>query len=160
MANPEIPTHPIQEHASEDRKEILSNVYDDLRLSQMMDRNTVSGTDVNHFAACSEETLIEETFDTNYERVLHRHYVNFSTETNGEEESTNNYDLFQMPTEYSVLSLKRTIDPSVTEMYGQRERGKDGTYDLIVGQFHNTSERSENSQSESEMCLPLTNIQD
>lgn len=162
VANLGIPTHPIQEHASEDRREVLINVYDDLRLSQMMDRNTVSGTDVNHFAACSEETLIEKTFDTNYERVLNRHYLNFYTETNGEEESTNNYDLFQMPTEYSVLSLKRNIDPSVTKLYGQRERGKEGAYESIVGQFHNTSKRSENSQSESEteMCLPLTNIQD
>lgn len=43
------------------RKE-WSSVYDALRLSQVMDRNTVSCTDANHFAACSEETLNEETW--------------------------------------------------------------------------------------------------
>lgn len=54
---------------------------------------------------------------------------------------------FQMPTEYSVLSLKRNIDSSAIELYGQRDRGKDEAYDLIVGQYHDISESSENSQS-------------
>ena len=128
----------------------------------MMDRNTVSGTDFNHFAACSEETLNEETFGTCYESVSKRHYINSYTETSGEEESANNYEHFRMPTEYSILSLKRNIDPSFIEVYGQHERGNDGAYDVIVGQFYNVSERSENSQSESESetGLPLTNIQD
>lgn len=55
-----------------------------------MDRNTVSGTDANHFAACSEESLNEETFDTNYESVSKRHYLNSYKETSGEEEMANN----------------------------------------------------------------------
>lgn len=114
----------------------------------MMDRNTVSGTDCNHFAACSEETLNEETFGTYYESVSKRHYINSYTETSGEEESANNYEHFRMPTEYSILSLKRNIDPSVTEPYNQRDRGKDESYDLVVGQFHDISESNENSQSE------------
>lgn len=61
-----------------------------MRLSQILDRNTVSGTDANHFAACCEEILNEETFDTNYENVSKRHYLNFYTETSGEEEMANN----------------------------------------------------------------------
>ncbi|XP_052718557.1 uncharacterized protein LOC128190519, partial [Crassostrea angulata] len=162
VANIVSPTHSTQGHASEQRGEALSNVYDDLRLSQMMDRNTVSGTDCNHFAACSEETLNEETFGTYNESVSKRHYIYSYTETSGEEESANNYEHFRMPTEYSILSLKRNIDPSVIQLYGQREKGNDGAYDVIVGQFHNVGEQSENSQSESESetGLPLTDIQD
>lgn len=108
----------------------------------MVDRNSV--------AACSEETFNEDNFDTNCGHVLKRHYLNSYTETKGEEDLANNYEHFQMPTEYSVLSLKRNIDPSVIEMYGQRNRGKDEANDLIVGQFHDIGESSENSQSESE----------
>uniref|UniRef100_A0A8W8KI96 Uncharacterized protein n=1 Tax=Magallana gigas TaxID=29159 RepID=A0A8W8KI96_MAGGI len=162
VANIVSPTHSTQGHASEQRGEALSNVYDDLRLSQMMDRNTVSGTDCNHFAACSEETLNEETFGTYNKSVSKRHYIYSYTETSGEEESANNYEHFRMPTEYSILSLKRNIDPSVIQLYGQREKGNDGAYDVIVGQFHNVGEQSENSQSESESetGLPLTDIQD
>lgn len=149
------PTHATHRCASEERREEFSNVYDDLRSSQMMDRNSVS---VNNFAACSQETLNEDTSNTNYGRVLKRHYLNSYTETNGEEESANNYEHFQMPTEYSILSLKRNLDPSAIELYGQRERDKDGAYDVLVGQFHDISESSENSQSESESetCLSLT----
>uniref|UniRef100_A0A8W8KKP7 Uncharacterized protein n=1 Tax=Magallana gigas TaxID=29159 RepID=A0A8W8KKP7_MAGGI len=162
VANIGPPNHSTQGHASEERSEALNNVYDDLRLSQMMETNTVSGTDFNCFAACSEETLNEETFDMYYESVSKRHYINSYTETSSEEETAHNYEHFRMPTEYSILSLKRNIDRSVIELYGQRERDNDGAYDVIVGQFHNTSERSENShsESESETGLPLTHIQD
>lgn len=51
VANHGIPTHSLQGHASEERSDSLSSVYDDLRLSQIMDRNTVSVTDANHYAA-------------------------------------------------------------------------------------------------------------
>lgn len=107
--------------------------------------------DSNLMAACSEETLNEDTFDTNYKHVSKRLYRKSFTETNNEEDLTNNYEHFQMPsTEYSILSLKRNIYPSVTELYNQRDRGKDESYDLVVGQFHDISESNANSQSESE----------
>lgn len=67
-----------------------------------------------------------------------------------------------MPIEFSVLSIKRNIDQSVIELYGQCKRSNGEAYEVIVGQFHNASEKSENSRSESksETGLPLTNIQD
>lgn len=158
-ANPINSTHI---HGSEERRDVFSNVYDDLRSSQMMDGNSVSVKDANNFAACSQETLNKDTFDTNYGRVSKRHYLNSYTETNGEEESANNYEHFQMSTEYSILSLRRNIDQSAIELYGQRERDKDGAYDVFIGQFHDISESSESTQSESESetCLSLTNIEE
>lgn len=45
-------------------------------------------------AACSEETLNEDTFDTNYKHVSKRLYRKSFTETNNEEDLTNNYEHF------------------------------------------------------------------
>nr|XP_034338690.1 uncharacterized protein LOC117692996 isoform X2 [Crassostrea gigas] len=143
LANLGTPTHSSHGHSSEERQEEFCNVYNDLRLSQMVDSNLM--------AACSEVTLNEDTFDANCKHVSERLYRNSYTMTNNEEDLTNNYEHCRVPsTEYSILSLKRNIEPSVTELYGQRDRGNDKSYDLVVRQVHDISESNENSQSESE----------
>nr|XP_034338680.1 uncharacterized protein LOC117692989 [Crassostrea gigas] len=147
-----------QEHANEETSDNMDNLYDDLRSSKILDKYS-NVTKKNSFATCStkNESPNEDHYDSNNEFFIESlmMYTNSNEEANAKDESVPNYEQFQMPFQYSILSLKRNIDPSAAELYGKTEYNNADTYDLVNVYENSRSSSSSNSQSEMETLLTI-----
>lgn len=102
--------------ASTAASENLNNQYENLKLVKSM--NTTS-EDINPVRSENDELSNDNNVGVYYGLISKRHLkdVCFS-DTSREGMLSNNYEQpFQMSSEYNILSLKRNIDPSTTDLY-------------------------------------------
>nr|XP_034338673.1 uncharacterized protein LOC117692987 [Crassostrea gigas] len=142
----------VQEQANEETSDNMNDLYDDLRSSKMLDIYS-NVTKKNNLATCSTKNVIPNRDHCNsnefiIESVLM--YSNSNEEINAKDESVPNYEQFQLPCQYSILSLKRNLDPSAAELYGKTEYNNADAYDLVNVYENSGSSYSSNSQSEME----------
>nr|XP_011437312.3 uncharacterized protein LOC105335211 [Crassostrea gigas] len=142
-----------QEHLNEDTADNMDNLYDDLRSSKLLDTYS-DVTKKNSFATCSTNNEIpkEDHCDLNNEFLIESlmMYTKSNEEAYAKDESVPNYEQFQLPFQYSILSLKRNLDPSAAELYGKTEYNNADAYDLVNVYENSGSSYSSNSQSEME----------
>lgn len=60
-----------------------------------------------------------------------------------------------MPFQYSILFLKRNLDPSGAELYGKTKYNNVDAYDLVNVYENSGISYSSNSQSEMDTCLTI-----
>eukprot|EP00105_Crassostrea_gigas_P018164 XP_011436186.2 PREDICTED: multiple epidermal growth factor-like domains protein 11 isoform X1 [Crassostrea gigas] len=147
-----------QEHAHEETADNMDNLYADLRSSKLLDTYS-NVTKKNSFATCSTNNDIpnEDHCDSNNEFLIESlmMYTNTNEEAYAKDESVPNYEQFQMPFQYSILSLKRNLDPSTAELYGKTEYNNADAYDLVNVYENSGSSSASNSQSEMETLLTI-----
>lgn len=136
----------------------MDNLYADLRSSKLLDTYS-NVTKKNSFATCSTNNEIpnEDHCDSKNEFFIESPmmYTNSNEEANAKDESVPNYEQFQMPFQYSILSLKRNLDPSAAELYGKTEYNNADAYDLVNVYENSRISSSSNSQSEMETLLTI-----
>lgn len=136
----------------------MDNLYADLRSSKLLDTYS-NVTKKKSFATCSTNNDIpnEDHCDSNNEFLIESlmMYTNSNEEAYAKDESVPNYEQFQMPFQYSILSLKRNLDPSAAELYGKTEYNNADAYDLVNVYENSGSSSSSNSQSEMETLLTI-----
>ena len=137
------------EYLQEEAVGNVDNVYADLRTSKMVD--------------CAYINDCEPVDDGNRHRKLnyaHTQEENYDLCTS-DENTMHDYACVPKNFQYSILSLKRNVDPSLlVDLEAQPKGPVDDAYDLIdiCGQTYNKSTDDNSSESDSSLCMSDSEI--
>lgn len=116
VANQNVEAAAFERCASKGASENLNHPYGNLRLMHSMDTTTDNKTTLR---CVNDEISNDNNVGVTYGLISKRQLKDACfTDTNREGRRSNNYEQpFQMSSEYSILSLKRNIDLSTTDLY-------------------------------------------
>lgn len=116
VANQNVEAAAFERCASKGASENLNHPYGNLRLLHSMDTTTDNETTIR---CVNDEISNDNNVGVNYGLISKRQLKDACfSDTNREGRLSNNYEQpFQPSSEYSILSLKRKIDLSTTDLY-------------------------------------------
>ena len=130
----------------------MANVYADLRISKMVDSAVINATgdsepldDGNRHRKSNYTPTPEENYDL----------------CTLEENTMHDYACVPKNFQYSILSLKRNVDPSLlVDLEAQPKGPVNDEYDLIdiCGQTYKKSSDDNSSESDSSLCMSYSEI--
>ena len=139
------------EYLQEEAVANVDNVYGDLRISQMVDSAAINTT------ADSEPVDDGNRHrKLNYAHIPEENYDLFTLEAVSEENTMHDYACVPKNFQYSILSLKRNVDPSLIVEHEAQPKGPiDDSYDLIdlCEQTFNKSSDDNSSESDLSLCM-------
>ena len=129
----------------------VENVYADLRTSKMVDSAVIN-------AMVDSEPVDDGNRHRklNYNHVPEENYDLCTLEAVSDENTMHDYACVPKTFQYSILSLRRNVDPSLlVDLEAQPKGPVDGAYDLIdiCGQTYHKSSDDNSSESDSNLCM-------
>ena len=129
----------------------MANVYADLRISKMVDSAVINAT-------VDSEPLDDGNRHrkSNYTPTPEENYDLCTLEAVSDEKTMHDYACVHKNFQYSILSLKRNVDPSsLVDLEAQPKGPVDDAYDLIdiCGQTYHKSSDNNSSSSDSSSCM-------
>ena len=125
----------------------VDNVYADLRISKMVDSAVINAT--GDFEPVDDGNRHRKL---NYNHVPEENYDLFTIDEN----TMHDYACVPKNFQYSILSLKRNVDPSLIVEHEAQPKGPiDDSYDLIdlCEQTFNKSSDDNSSESDLSLCM-------
>ena len=129
----------------------VDNVYADLRASKMVDIAVINAT--GNFEPVDDGYRHRKL---NYAHTPEENYDSCTLEAVSEENAIHDYACVPKNFQYSILSLRRNVDPSLLVDHEVQSKGPvDDAYDLvdIYGQTYNKSSDDNSSESDSSLCM-------
>ena len=127
----------------------VDNVYADLRTSKMVDSTLINAT--------GDSEPVDDGIrhrKLNYAHIPEENYDLCTPEAVSEENTMHDYARVPKTFQYSILSLRRNVDPSLLVDHEAQSKGPvDDAYDLIDGQTYNKSSDDNSSESDSSLCM-------
>ena len=139
------------EYLQEEAVGNVDNVYADLRTSTMVDSAAINAT-----GDCEPVNDGNRNRKLNYAHIPEENYDLCTPEAVSEENTMHDYACVPKTFQYSILSLRRNVDPSLlVDLEAQPKGPVDGAYDLIdiCGQAYNKSSDDNSSESDSSLCM-------
>ena len=127
----------------------VDNVYADLRTSKMVDSAVINAT--GDFEPVDDGNRHRKL---NYNHVLEENYDLCTLKAVSDENTLHEYACVPKNFQYSILSLKRNVDPSLLVDHEAQPKGPiDDAYDLIdiCGQTYNKSSDANSFESDSSL---------
>ena len=127
----------------------VDNVYADLRTSKMVDSTLINATGDSEPVDDGNRHR-----KLNYAHIPEENYDLCTPEAVSEENTMHDYARVPKTFQYSILSLRRNVDPSLLVDHEAQSKGPvDDAYDLIDGQTYNKSSDDNSSESDSSLCM-------
>nr|XP_022336900.1 uncharacterized protein LOC111133096 [Crassostrea virginica] len=126
----------------------VDNVYADLRTSKMVDCAVINDSEPVDDGNRHRKLNYAHTREENYDLC--------TLEAVSDENTMHDYACVPKNFQYSILSLKRNVDPSLlVDLEAQPKGPVDGAYDLIdiCGQTYHKSSDDNSSESDSNLCM-------
>ena len=129
----------------------VENVYADLRTSKMVDSAVIN--------AMGDSEPVDDGNrhrKLNYAHIPEGNYDLCTPEAVSAENTMHDYACVPKTFQYSILSLRRNVDPSLlVDLEAQPKGPVDGAYDLIdiCGQTYHRSSDDNSSESDSNLCM-------
>ena len=139
------------EYLQEEAVGNVDNVYADLRTSTMVDSAAINAT--GEFEPVDDGNRHRKL---NYAHIPEENYDSCTLEAVSDENTLHDYACIPKNFQYSILSLKRNLDPSLlVDLETQPKGPGDDAYDLIdiCGQTYNKSSDDNSSESDSSLCM-------